>query len=116
MTARACVPGRELAGRGHPGRERPARRERSRLHRRAGRELTRLLARVAGRQAGRNSRPVKPGCTLPAGTARHGGDLTRAGEATAVLAAVKWPWTLRAWTLRAWSLCDRSLCDRSRLP
>jgi len=83
----------------HPGRERSARRERSRLHRRTGRKLTGLLARVAGRHAAWGSRPVEPGRTLPAGTADHG-NLTRAGEATAVLAAVKRPWSLRPWRLR----------------
>jgi hypothetical protein len=89
-SARGWVPGRELAVPGHPGRERSTRRERSRLHRRTGRKLTRLLAWVAGRHAAWDSRPVKPGRTLPAGTADHG-DLTRAGEATAVLAAVERP-------------------------
>jgi hypothetical protein len=96
---------------GHPGRERP-RRELSRLHRRSGRKLTRLLARVAGRHTARDSRPVKPGRTLPAGTADHG-NLTRAGEATAVVAAVERPWSLRPWSLRSWSLGARALRPRS---
>ena len=97
---------------GHPGRERSTRKERSRLQRRTGRKLTRLLARVAGRHAA-DSRPVKPGRTLPAGTADHG-DLARAGEATAVLAAVERPWSLRPWSLgaralRPWKLSGKLL-------
>ena len=55
---------------------------------------------------------------MPAGAASYG-NLTRAGEATAVLAAVErsWslgplplrPWSLRPWSLRPWSLRARSL-------
>jgi hypothetical protein len=101
--------------RGHPGRERPARRERSRLHRRTGRKLTRLLARVAGRHAAWDSRPVKPGCTLPAGIAGHG-NLTRAGESTAVLAAVERSWSLRPRPLQPWALRAQSYWARSLRP
>ena len=113
-SARACVPGHELTVRGHPGRNWSARRERSRLHRGAGRKLTLLLARVAGRHAARGSRPVKPGRALAAETARHG-TVSRAGEAAGVLAAVEWSWCLGPWPLRAWSMRPRCLRPR-KLP
>jgi hypothetical protein len=95
---------------GHRGREWSARRKRSRLHRRrTGRKLTRLLTRVAGRHAACDTRPVKPGRTLPARTADYG-NLTRAREATAaVLAAIERPRSLRPRPLPPWSVWPRPL-------
>ena len=105
-SARACVAGRELPLRGHPGRERPSR-PRAARHRTGwkltGRKLTRRLARVAGRHADRDSRPVKPRRTGTAGTARQR-SLTRAGKADAILAAVERPWTWLTRSLRTRSL------------
>ena len=61
------------------------------------------MTQVAGRHAAWDCRPVKPGRTLPAGTAGYG-NLTRAGEATDVLAAGERSWSLRAGSLQARSL------------
>ena len=123
-SARACVAGRELALRGHPGRERPAR-HRAARHRAGwkltGWKLTRLRARVAGRHAARDSRPVEPRRTRTAGTAgtvrQH--SLTGAGEADAVLAAVERPWSLLTgslltWPLRPWKLPWERLSGKLR--
>jgi hypothetical protein len=132
-SAVACVSRRELARRGHPGRQRSARLEWSGRHRTAGLEwpgrhrtageLTRLRRQVAGRHAAGGSGPVEPRCALPARTAGGSGpagasgttgttgegNLTRTGEAAGIQPAVERARCLLPWSLWPWRLSGELL-------
>jgi hypothetical protein len=121
-SAVACVSRRELARRGHPGRQRSARLEWPGRHRPAG-ELTRLRRQVAGRNAAGRSGPVEPRCALPARTAEGSGpagasgttgerNLTRTGEAAGIRPAVERARCLLPWSLWSWRLSGELLSGK----